>query len=126
MFKGDTLANNTYSDILLCEQKANRALRLKAIIATIIVCVFAVVFVVFRGKEVVRKVEQTAERREQRAAERAAEQAAREEEEEREANATFVWPTSGIALHIPEPPLNKGEISRNDAEELNFEVRGIE
>ena len=126
MFKGDTLANNTYSDILLCEQKANRALRLKAIIATIIVCVFAVVFVVFRGKEVVRKVEQTAERREQRAAERAAEQAAREEEEEREANATFVWPTDGIALHIPEPASNKGEIKRNTSEEFDFEIRGTD
>lgn len=148
MFKGDVIANNAFTDVLSCEKKVNRSLRVKVIMAIVVFCIFATIFIVFRGKAVLTDIEKTQERIEQRAEEREAKQAARaekraaeqaakeekktaeqtakEEEEIRKANATFVWPTQGIALHVPEPPINKGEISRNDAEELDFEVRGVD
>lgn len=118
MFKGDVIANNAYSDILSCEKKITRLLKIKVIIAAVIVCIFFAFFVSHRYK--------VAARNEERAEAKLAEQKKQEEEEERKANATFIWPTSGVALHIPEPPSYKGEITFDDDEKFWFEVRGVD
>lgn len=96
MFKGDKIANDAYTDILASEKKVKKSLLIRVVIAVVLVALFAG-FVFSRGAG--RSI--------------------------KEANATFEWPTSGIALQLPEPPTNKGEIDYNDEEKLWVDVRGV-
>lgn len=98
MFKDDKIANDTYENILANEKKIKKSLLIRVIIVVVLVVSFAVfIFLRSGGGEAVK-----------------------------ESNATFEWPTSGIALQLPEPPTNKGEIEYNDDEKLWLEIRDID
>jgi hypothetical protein len=98
MFKGDKIATDAYSDILASEKKIKKSLLTRVVIATVLVVLFSVF--VFSRSGVGKSV--------------------------KESTATFVWPTSGIALQVPEPSTNRGEITFNDDENFWLEVRGID
>lgn len=97
MFKGDKIANDAYTDILASEKKVKKSLLIRVIIAIVLVALFsAFVFARGAGNSI------------------------------KEANATFEWPSTGIALQVPEPPTNKGEIKFNDDQYFSLKVRGID
>lgn len=98
MFKEDRIANNAYSAILASEKKVKQSLFIRVIIAAMIVAVY--MGFIFSQSDIGKAIT--------------------------EATATFEWPTSGIALQIPEPPSNKGEITFNDDENFWLRVRDID
>lgn len=96
LFKGDKIATEAYEDILVSEKKVKKSLFIRVACAVILVVFFAV-FVFSRryGNEI------------------------------KESNATFKWPVSGIALQVPQPKSNKGEITYNDDDKFWVEVRNV-
>lgn len=97
MFKGDSIAHSAYTEILDSEKKVKRTLISKVVVATILVCIFAGFMYSRTGAGRSMK----------------------------SLNASFEWPTSGIALQVPESPSNRGEITFNDDKNFWIEVRGI-
>lgn len=98
MFKGDHISNDAYNNILSSEKKIKQSLLIRVIIAVVAVIAFAAF--VFSRSGAGRQL--------------------------KESTSVLEWPTSGIALHIPKPNSDKGEISINNDESFWVEVRGVD
>lgn len=97
MFSGDKISNEAYGNILQDNQKIRKSIQMRIIAAIVLVFGF-VIFVSIRSGVV---------------------------DNVKKANATFNWPTSGMAALIPEPDSNKGEITYNDDDRFWAEVNNV-
>ena len=101
LFKGDSIANDAFKSILQCEKRVKITLLLKVLVVTVVVGAFSAFIFTRAGiKNAFLRANE-------------------------EAKASFEWPSSGVALQIPEPPSYRGKIEYDNEKEFWVEVRGI-
>ncbi len=101
MFKGDKIARDAYAAILKSEKKLKKTLLIKIIISSAVLVIF-VLYMSFKDTFDTYEYRRT------------------------DTTTTFTWPASGLALELPEPPTNIGEIELNSDRELWVEMRAVE
>lgn len=100
MFKGDKIALDAFADVLKSEKKHKNALLIKILIPSVLLV--SLIFYASTSHIYGTKKADVAN-----------------------TPNTFTWPTSGLALELPEPPTNVGKINVNNDKDFWLEMRDV-